>query len=174
MNRSVVIALALVTACAEPSTACTTCEADAATDANAADASAAVDAPPMHPDATSDAPDAPACSDDCRLVPADEPLSCSDRWRTCRIHDCNTFCGDVSMAPRTVGASCEFTSDCDRGMQCLRVGSSGSLTCQRFCRVSLGDGDCAGIGSTTCEVPPLVSTEDGLGVTFPSDIGLCR
>lgn len=110
-----------------------------------------------------------ACPNDCPLVPAIEPTSCSDRWHTCRIMGCTTYCGEISAgsfpAPRGEFQTCTEVYQCDRGLGCL----GDPLTCHRFCRLTEGDGDCPTLHCRSFSTLPAV---DG-SITLPPGIGIC-
>lgn len=127
------------------------------------------DGGPAELDAGADDAGPGPCANPCPLHPSDFPASCSDRWRSCRIDGCRTYCGDVSMSPKGEGDACAFTVDCDRGMQCLEA--PGALqTCRRFCRI--GESDCT--GALECvRIAGLRNGEDGAAVTLPEGIGIC-
>lgn len=136
------------------------------------DASAIVDAH-VPADARADASSS-SCPDDCPLVPAIEPTSCSDRWHTCRIMGCTTYCGEISSgsfpAPRGELQTCDQVYQCDRGLGCLGL----PLLCRAFCRISEGDTDCIAAASRLhCSAPagPLMGVDGP--ITLPPGIGVC-
>ncbi len=101
-------------------------------------------------------PDSLVCDSPCNLYA--ESSECSE-GQSCMLHE--DWTGGICMTPGSAGVSesCDETADCQAGLFCFSGGPE-SLTCEKLCRLSDGEG--CGEGETCSMMAPPSVTDYGV------------